>query len=90
VSQEETNLAAHVEICAIRYQGIQDKIEIVEARLNKVEADISALKTQMQTGFSEIKLLLEKQSNARTIQLIATFGSITVAVVALLGYILTH
>lgn len=90
MSQEEKDLATHVEICSIRYEGIERKFEVIERRLDKVEADISAIKSQMALGFSDIKLLLEKQSNSRTIQLIATFGSITVAVVALLGYIITH
>jgi ActR/RegA family two-component response regulator len=90
MSQEERDLATHVEICAIRYQGIQEKIDGIEARLTKMETTVSTLKSEMQAGFTDIKLILEKQSNARVIQLIATFGSITVAVVALLGYIITH
>jgi len=90
VSREDTDLATHVEICAIRYKGIEDKFNVLETRLNKVEADLSALKAQMQAGFSDIKLLLEKQSNSRTIQIIATFGTIAVSVIALLGYIITH
>jgi len=90
MSQEETNLATHVEICAIRYQGIQEKIDGIETRLTKLETTVSTLKNEMHTGFSEIKLLLEKQSNARTIQLIATIGTVCVAVITLAGYLLTH
>jgi len=90
VSQEERDLATHVEICAIRYKGIEDKFDALETRLNKVESDLSALKAQMQAGFSDIKLLLEKQSNSRTIQVIATFGTVAVSVIALIGYIITH
>jgi 6-phosphogluconate dehydrogenase (decarboxylating) len=55
-----------------------------------VETAVSTLKSEMATGFNEIKLLLEKQSNARTIQIIATAGTIVTAVLALAGYILTH
>ena len=90
MSQEEKDLATHVEICAIRYKGIQEKFDGVETRITKLEADISALKGTMQSGFSEIKLLLEKQSNSRTIQVIATIGTVAAAILAVIGYVITH
>lgn len=90
MSQEEKDLATHVEICAIRYKGIQEKFDGVENRITKLESDISGLKAQMQTGFSEIKLLLEKQSNSRTIQVIATIGTVAAAIFAVIGYVITH
>jgi hypothetical protein len=90
MSQEETNLATHTEICAIRYKGIEEKMEDLDKRLTKMEDKVSSIKTSMESGFADIKLLLEKQSNARTIQLIATAGTIGAAVVALVGYIYTH
>ena len=90
MSQEEKDLATHVEICAIRYQGIQEKIDGIEERLTKVETDLSALKSTMQSGFADIKLLLEKQSNSRTIQIIASAATVAAAVFALIGYLLTH
>jgi SUMO ligase MMS21 Smc5/6 complex component len=90
MSQEETNLAAHVEICAIRYRGIEEKLDDFDRRLIKLETDVSALKSGMQSGFSEIKLLLERQSNARFIQVVATGGTVAASILALVGYILTH
>jgi len=90
MSQEETNLATHVEICAIRYRGIEEKLNAFDQRLTKVETDLSSIKSTMQSGFSDVKLLLEKQNNSRTIQLIATFGSIAVAVIGVAGYLITH
>lgn len=90
MSQEEKDLATHVEICAIRYKGIEEKMDGLEQRLTKVETDISAIKSTMQSGFTDIKLLLEKQSNARFIQMTATFGTIAAAVIGVIGYIITH
>lgn len=84
----ETTLEAHVEKCQLRYELLEHKLEGLDARLTKVETDLSAIKAQMHQGFSEIKLLLEKQSNARTIQLIATAGTIGAAVVATLAVVL--
>ena len=90
MSQEENDLATHVNLCHLRYQQLQEKIDGLEQRLSKVENTISAIKSDMHSGFSEIKLLLEKQSNARSIQLIASGGALAVALVSLVGYLLTH
>jgi phage shock protein A len=89
VSQEETNLAAHVEICAIRYNQIQEKFDTVERRLDRLETDISNLKTQMQTGFTEIKLLLEQRNTLRQTQILASAATIIVALIGAIGYYLT-
>jgi ActR/RegA family two-component response regulator len=90
MSQEERDLATHVEICAIRYKAIEERYDAISDRLTKVEVDLASLKSTTQAGFADIKLLLEKQNNSRTIQIIATFGSIAVAVIGVMGYLLTH
>jgi len=79
MSQEEKDLATHVEICSIRYKAIQEKFDAVERRLDKVETDISAIKAQVQTGFSEIKLLLEQRNTSTVNQVIASAGVILAA-----------
>lgn len=78
----ETTLKGHVEKCQLRYEILEQKLENLNARLTKVETDLGAIKSTMHTGFSEIKLLLEKQSNARFIQIIATAGTVLTAVIA--------
>ena len=88
MSREETDLSTHVEICAIRYQGIQDKISDLDARLGKVEQSVAELKQQTQAGFHEIKVLLERQAMAKQTTLITTVGAIIVALVSAIGYIL--
>jgi predicted nucleic acid-binding Zn-ribbon protein len=81
MSQEENDLATHVNLCHLRYQQLQEKIDGLEQRLTKVENTISAIKSDMHTGFSEIKLLLEKQNNARTVQLMATISTVGAALI---------
>jgi chromosome segregation ATPase len=87
---KETTLEGHIQLCELRYKNLEEKINAVEARLTKVETAVSTLKSEMQTGFAEIKLLLERQSNARTIQVIASAGTVIAALLALVGYILMH
>lgn len=90
MSREESDLATHVEICSLRYKGIEDKFNVINHRLDKVETDISLIKGTMQAGFSEIKLLLEQRNNQRQATLITTLGSIAVAVLGVIGYLITR
>ena len=90
MSREDTDLATHVEICAIRYKGIEEKFDDVEQRLTKIERDVSDIKVQTSQGFTEIKLLLERQNSNKQIQVIATFGTIITAILAFVGYLITH
>ena len=90
MSREETDLATHVEICAIRYQGIQEKIDGLTQRLDQVETKINTLSTTIQSNFSRIELALEKASAKRDVQLIATIGTVAVAVISVVGYFIIH
>ena len=90
MSQEEKDLATHVEICAIRYKAIEEKMDGLEQRITKVENSVTALKADIQQGFNQISLKIEQDSNRRTIQLITTAGSVIVAIIGALGVWLTH
>jgi hypothetical protein len=89
MSKEDTDLATHVELCAIRYKGIEDKFNDVENRLSKIENDVNDLKVQTAQGFSDVKLLLERQNSSKQTQMIATFGTIITAILAFVGYLIT-
>ena len=86
MSREDTDLATHVEICAIRYQGIQEKIDGLTERLDKVESKINTLGQEIQSNFARIELALEKASAKRDVQIIATMGTIAVAIISAIGY----
>ncbi len=90
MSKEEVDLATHVEICAIRYQGIQEKIDGLTERLDTVESKINTLGKEIQSNFSRIELALEKASAKRDVQVIATMGTIAVAIISVIGYLITH
>jgi len=90
VSQENEDLATHILLCDLRYKQLEEKIHAFDTRLIKMENEISLLKTATAAGFSEIKLLLEKNNSARQTQLMATIGTIVVAVCSLVGFIVTR
>ena len=84
-----------------KINNVERQVAEVETRISNLESKISNFKTEMDTristlerqmaqNFSELKILLERQSNTRTTQLIATAGTVVVAVIGLAGYILTR
>jgi hypothetical protein len=90
MSQENEDLATHVLLCDLRYKQLEERIHAVDTRLIKLEAEISSLKSTSAAGFTEIKLLLERNNSARQTQMMATFGTIVVAVCSLVGFIVTR
>lgn len=86
---KETTLKGHISLCELRYKALEGRLDAVEAKLSKLETDVSQLKNQAQAGFTEIKLLLERQNSSKQIQLIATFGTVITAVLAFVGYLIT-
>lgn len=88
MSQEENDLATHVSLCHLRYQQLGDRIDALEARLVKVEGQLSDLKSQTHQGFHDIKMLLERQNTSKQTTLTTTIGTIIVAVISVIGYLI--
>jgi chaperonin cofactor prefoldin len=44
---EKQNLEAHVEICAVRYASLENKLNYLETRIDKVEAHLIDIKTAL-------------------------------------------
>lgn len=85
---KENTLKGHVQLCELRYKALEERLDAVESKLAKLEDNLSALKAQTQAGFSEIKLLLERQNSSKQVQLIATFGVIVTAILSFVGYLI--
>lgn len=90
MSKEETDLATHVEICALRYQGIQDKIEKIETKLSSLDNELREFKEATTANLNEIKDLISKRMSQSYQNIITTAGTVIVALIAFLGYLLTH
>lgn len=90
MSNEEQDLATHVSLCHLRYQQLEARLDGMETRLAKVENQLADLKATTQQSFTEIKLLLERQNSTKQTQMIATFGTIITAILAFIGYLITH
>jgi len=81
---KETTLKGHIHLCELRYKTLEERLDNVEARLTKIEDQVSALKAQTQQGFTEIKLILERNNVRRQTQLIASISAVVVALVGAL------
>jgi len=78
---KETTLKGHIHLCELRYKALEGRLDNVEARLTKIEDQVSALKAQTSQGFTEIKLMLERNNARKQTQLIASVGAVIVAVI---------
>ena len=79
MSKESQDLATHVEICAIRYEGIQQRFAAIDARLDRIDATLEDIKNMISGG---------KDSKFRT--MISTAGTIIVALLGVLGYMIVN
>lgn len=68
---EKESLEAHVDLCAMRYQHLESRLESLEKGLNDVRKDV-----------------IEGQKSLKT-TIISTTGVIIVAILGLIGTILT-
>lgn len=78
---KETTLKGHIHLCELRYKALEGRLDNVEQRLTKIEDQVSGLKAQTQQGFAEIKLMLERNTARKQIQLIASVGAVIVALI---------
>jgi F0F1-type ATP synthase assembly protein I len=74
---EKESLEAHVELCAIRYNNLDTKLNNLEQRLDKLELHMVDIKNTLLNKSSE--------SNKQTISIFTTFIGILLA--GLIGFI---
>lgn len=86
----DARLSTHEEICSLRYAGIEEKMTQIDKRFDKVEADIKEIKTDSAKGFKDIKELIERKQGNNSQAIITAAGTIIVALIGFLGYLLTH
>jgi len=90
IDETAARLNTHEAVCAERYAGIETRMKVIDERFDKLEAEVKDLKDSTTKGFAEIKDLIEKRNNSSHTALITTAGSVIVALVGFLGYLLMH
>ena len=87
---ERDNLETHVDLCELRYKQLDDRMSKIEKQVQDLNSDVQDFKDENRKGFAEIKELIEKRSNSSHRSLITAAGTIIVALIGFLGYLLTH
>jgi hypothetical protein len=87
---ETEDLSTHVSLCELRYRALEKRLDAFEQRLSKLEDTVTAMQSEISAGFTDLKVLIEKQNTSRATQLTATVGAIIVAIIGLLGYLISR
>jgi len=74
---EKKNLEAHVELCAVRYKFIEEKLDAVDDQLVKLA-----------TAIGDVKTMMQHMSEKRNTQLISWGLGIMAVKVSIIGYLL--
>lgn len=90
IDSTKAQLDTHEAICAERYAYITDRFVNIEVRFDRIEADIREIKDNTQDHFDEIKRLINSQSSEKFKTMVTVAGSIIVALLGVLGYLITH
>lgn len=87
---EKTNLELHTELCHLRYQQLETRMDKIEKDLLKVGNEIGEVKNATARGFEEIKTLLIGAKDEKFKIMITATATIIVSLLGMLGYVITH
>lgn len=90
VSGEAENLQLHVELCAERYNRMEEKFTGLENRLDYLQSDFTELKEKADSNFNDLKDLIHQTANKRFNTMVTTTGTVIVALIGMLGYIIIN
>ena len=90
VSGEAENLQLHVELCAERYNRMEEKFTGLENRLDYLQKDFTELKEKADSNFNDLKDLIHQTANKRFNTMVTTTGTVIVALIGMLGYIIIN
>jgi chromosome segregation ATPase len=87
---ESTSLEMHVELCAERYDRLNEKFNSVEERLNDLHDEFSSFKSDNSKNLNEIKMLLSNAKDEKFKIMVTATSAIVVALLTMLGYVVIH
>lgn len=90
IDETSARLNTHEAVCAERYAGLETRMNTMNDRFDKLDAEVKELKSSTTKGFNEIKELIERRNNASHTALITASGTVIVSLIGFLGYLLTH
>lgn len=90
MTTEREDLNVHVDICQLRYQQLEERIGRVETAMATINQDLQSFKHEMRENFDEIKNMLNQARDQKFNTVVGAASGIMVALVGMMGYIITH
>jgi hypothetical protein len=87
---ERTSLETHVDLCELRYKQLDDRMSKIEKQVQDLNIDLQDFKDENRKSFAEIKDLIEKKTGSNNSAIITAAGTVIVALIGFLGYLITH
>jgi hypothetical protein len=89
-TKESEDLNLHVQLCAERYNRLEEKFETLETRLEGLHEDFSEFKKTASSNFEDLKGLIAESAAKRFNTMVTTAGTIIVSLLGMMGYLITH
>jgi chromosome segregation ATPase len=90
IDSTEARLSTHEQVCSERYKALETRMDSVEKRMDAISADVKELKQSNEKQFGEIKSMLTQAKDEKFKTMVTVAGTVIVALIGLMGYIVTH
>ena len=87
---ERTSLETHVDLCELRYQQLDIRMNRVEQRIDALGNDVKELKQTNDRQFNEIKALLSSHKDEKFKVMITVAGTVLASLLGVLGYLIIN
>jgi Flp pilus assembly protein TadB len=90
IDKTEARLNTHEQLCIERYKAIETRMDSIESRVDSIATDVKELKQTNDKQFSEIKTMLTAGKDEKFKTMVTVAGTIIVALLGVMGYLITH
>lgn len=90
IDSTEARLSTHEQVCAERYKAIEGRMDNIESRMDAISSDVKELKSTNDKQFNEIKSMLSGAKDDKFKVVVTATGTIIVALLGVMGYLITH
>ena len=90
IDSTEARLSTHEQVCAERYKALENRMDNIESRMDAISNDVKELKSSNEKQFSEIKSMLSNAKDEKFKTMVTVAGTIIVALLGTMGYLITH
>lgn len=90
IDSTDARLSIHEAVCAERYAGLDRRMTTIDEKFHKLENEVKELKETTAKGMGDIKNMLQQAKDEKFKVMITVTGTIIVALLGAMGYIISH